>query len=111
MALASGVTAVLHPSAVPVLPGVLELIQAGVVPGGTRSNEGFIEPFVKWAGEVDPETRTALADAQTSGGLLIAVPEDRAEALVERLKAAPTLVAALVGKLVEGTPGRIIVEA
>lgn len=109
MAVASGVAAVLQSSAMPVLPRVRELIEEGVVPGGTRANEGFLEPFVDWA-EVDTTTRTVLADAQTSGGLLIAVSEDRAEELVARLKEAGTLAAAQVGKLIEGQAGRILVQ-
>lgn len=109
MAATSGVTAVVQAGAVPILPRVRELIEAGVVPGGTRSNEGFLEPFIEWA-EVDPATRTALADAQTSGGLLIAVAEDRADELVQRLKDARTLAAARVGRLIEGQPGQVIVE-
>lgn len=110
MAKVSGVTAVVQASAVPILPRVRELIAEGVVPGGTRANEGFLEPFITWADGVDPATRVALADAQTSGGLLIAVAEDRADALVQRLLDAHTLAAARIGRLIAGQPGHIIVE-
>ena len=60
---------------------------------------------------VDATTRTTLADAQTSGGLLIAVAEDQVDALVKRLQTAGTLAAVPVGRFVEGTPGRIRIES
>src|SRR5205823_6724455 len=101
MALASGVSAVVNSGAVPVLESVRDLIDAGIVPGGTRTNEGYIEQFVDWADGVDKTTRTLLADAQTSGGLLIAVAEDQADTLVQRLQDAGTLAAARVGRFVE----------
>jgi selenide,water dikinase len=90
---------------------VLDLIAAGVVPGGTWTNVEFIEPFVSWADGVDPHTRVALADAQTSGGLLIAVPPSRADALVQALVAGGTHSAAVIGELIDGVPGAIEVEA
>lgn len=106
MAAASGTAAVLRAGAVPVLPEVLDLIDDDVVPGGTRSNEEFLGPVVRWE-EVDPRVRVALADAQTSGGLLIAVPAARAEQLASALRAAGTHAAAAIGELVEGPPGEI----
>jgi selenide,water dikinase len=110
LTLASGVTAVIHAGAVPLLPGVLELIEQGVVPGGTQSNVEFVAPLVEWDDAVAPAVRIALADAQTSGGLLIAVPPDRVERLVAALKAAGTKAAAIVGELAPGRPGRIRVD-
>jgi selenide,water dikinase len=106
MAEASGLSAVVRAGDVPILPGVLELIAEGVVPGGSRANEEFLQPFLQWQGG-DPETRVALADAQTSGGLLIAVPKDRAADLAAALGAARTPVAVAIGELVEGPPGAI----
>lgn len=109
MAVASGAAAVVRAGAVPILPRVLDLIDEGVVPGGTRSNEQFLEPFVRWDG-VDERMRIALVDAQTSGGLLIAVPPARAERLTRDLASAGTHAAATIGELVGGRPGEIRVE-
>ncbi len=109
MALASGTAAEVHAASVPVLPRVRELIAEGVVPGGSRANEEFLEPFVNWSRGVDAETRTVLADAQTSGGLLIAVSPDRSEDLLRELRRRG-VDAALIGALTTGTPGAISVE-
>jgi selenide, water dikinase len=81
MAKGSGLSARLRGSQIPLLPQVLELIEQDVVPGGTRTNEAFLEPFMTWDVAVDQRLRLAMVDAQTSGGLLIAVSPDRAAAL------------------------------
>jgi len=86
MAAASGLAARIDPGAVPRLPGVEALIAAGHVPGGTRRNREDVAGAVDW-GAADGPTRTLLADAQTSGGLLIALAPDDAEALVAELRA------------------------
>jgi selenium donor protein len=84
MAAASGVDARIHVAAVPILPGARELAEAGHVPGGTKRNLEDLAEFVDWD-ETDPITRTLLADAQTSGGLLIALPAEAAEGLVREM--------------------------
>jgi selenide,water dikinase len=67
----SGVAARIDASAIPVLPGVLELAEDDVVPGGTRRNRAYLRSPVEW-GELTKPEQLVLADAQTSGGLLIA---------------------------------------
>jgi selenide, water dikinase len=67
---ASGVSAVLDPSAVPYLDGAREAVKDGYVSGGTRRNLDWVRPVL--ASDVDEEELLLLADAQTSGGLLIA---------------------------------------
>jgi selenide,water dikinase len=106
MAEGSGLTAVIHANSVPILPGVLDLIDEDVVPGGSRSNEQFLAPFVRW-NDVEDRLRVALVDAQTSGGLLIAVPPVRAQQLLEALRHAGSHTQAVIGELVEGSPGEI----
>lgn len=110
LAAASELGASIEATAVPILPRVLELIDEGVVPGGTRSNEGFMAPHVQWDEEVSPALRTALADAQTSGGLLIAVSEERAAQLIDALEARGSPAAARIGRLTEGLAGSITVQ-
>ncbi len=104
----SGVAARLEAEAVPVLEGVRQLVEAGHVPGGTRRNLEDVGPDVDF-GSLDKETRTVLADAQTSGGLLIAVTPDRLDALLQGLRGAAP-VAAVVGTVEDGAPGKIVVE-
>jgi selenide, water dikinase len=70
MARASGVTAVVDASAVPYLAGAREALAAGYVSGGTRRNLDWVRPHV--ALDVDEDEALLLADAQTSGGLLLA---------------------------------------
>lgn len=81
MARGSRVRVVVHAGAVPVLEGAVDLADVGVVPAGTFRNISFLEGQVEWDSAVDELQRLLLADAQTSGGLLIAVPAARAGAL------------------------------
>jgi selenide,water dikinase len=110
MARASGLSARVMAGAVPILPGVLDLIDQDVVSGGTRTNEAFVAQLVNWGDDVEARLRVALVDAQTSGGLLIAAPKNRVEDLVAALVAAGTHSAARIGELVEGPAGFIAVD-
>ena len=71
MLLASGVAAEIDASAVPLIDGALDLARSGVVPGGTKRNHASVDPHVDWGELTEPE-QLLLADAQTSGGLLVA---------------------------------------
>ncbi|MET8955761.1 selenide, water dikinase SelD [Streptomyces sp. NPDC004393] len=71
LARASGVTAVIDTSAVPYLDGAREAVRDGYVSGGTRRNLEWVTPYTDF-GDTDTDTRLLLADAQTSGGLLVA---------------------------------------
>lgn len=103
---ASGVAAELDAGAVPVLPGALDLARDGVVAGGTRRNRTFVEPHVAW-GDLDEAERFVLADAQTSGGLLIAASDGDAMAAALRARA---VLAAEIGRTTSAPPGRIEVR-
>ncbi len=104
----SGVAAEIDAAAVPLLPGALELAEADVVPAGTRANLAFVDAHVDW-GELPEAERLLLADAQTSGGLLIALPTRRSEELMKALDVRGVQ-ASRIGDLTEGPPGRIIVR-
>ncbi len=103
---ASGLAARIDAARVPVIPGVRELIAAGMVAGGTKRNHAFVSPDVDWAGLAESE-QFLLADAQTSGGLLLTVDPARAGALINALGRHGTPVAAVIGHTVEGAPGHI----
>ncbi|MGQ0848240.1 MAG: selenide, water dikinase SelD [Actinomycetota bacterium] len=103
MLMAAGVGGVIDSTAVPILDGVLDLIAAGVYPGGSERNLASLSGFISADGVEDHMVR-ALADAQTSGGLLIAVPADKADSLVRALSGASTLARAVIGRVIEGTP-------
>jgi selenide,water dikinase len=106
MLVASGVAAELAFEALPVLPHALSLAARGVVPGGTQRNLEAASD-VEWADELAPHERLLCVDAQTSGGLLLAVPPDREIALVQALCEAATPAASVIGRLVAGPAGRI----
>jgi selenide, water dikinase len=72
LARASGVTAVIDAAAVPYLDGAREAAAAGYISGGTRRNLDWVAPHTRFAGSLSETERLLLADAQTSGGLLIA---------------------------------------
>jgi selenide,water dikinase len=109
MLVASGVAARLRAGAVPLLDGARELAAAGHVSGGTKRNLADTAEHVDFASTVDATARTLLADAQTSGGLLIAVPGDRVATLLREIEGkAPT--ATVIGSVLAGQPGRISVE-
>ena len=81
---ASGVSAELELAAIPVLEGVRELIADGVVPGGTVRNHTAVSRFAQF-GDIAKEEQLLLSDAQTSGGLLIAVDAPLTAALLQAL--------------------------
>lgn len=82
---ASGVSAQIEAAAVPLLPGARQLAVDNVVPGGTLRNLEAASRFTRF-GDADESTRLLLADAQTSGGLLIAVDGPLAKALLQALE-------------------------
>ena len=102
---ASNVSARIRASLVPLLPGARELARAGHIAGGTRRNLSDAEQHTTFAADVSDIDRLLLCDAQTSGGLLISVPSDRADALVKALREEPTPAAAIVGDIRAGAPG------
>jgi len=106
---ASGAAAELRAAAVPLLPRAREAAERGAVPGGTERNMASVADAVHFAAGVDQTTRLLLADAQTSGGLVIAVAAERADALVAALVRERTPAAAVIGRVVSGTPGVIAV--
>ncbi len=108
MLAASGVSAEIDAAAVPVLPGALELAERDLVAGGTRKNHAFLKAHVDW-GEVPMAEQLILADAQTSGGLLIAAAGARARRLEAEL-ARRGVSAWNIGRTEGGHPGGVSVR-
>lgn len=109
MAVASGLAARISAARIPMLPEAHSLARQGAIAGGTARNFEFLEDKVSYDEAIDEETRLLLADAQTSGGLLIAVPRDRLEALDAALGRRGVPAIAHIGELLDGPPGRITV--
>jgi selenide,water dikinase len=107
---ASGLAAEIAVSNLPLMAGVRELAAAGLVPGGTTRNLDAATQ-VEWAAGVSEIDRVLVADAQTSGGLLLAVAPERLDTLLASLASEQTLASAVIGRLVAGSAGTIRVEA
>jgi len=110
MLAASGVSAEIDAAAVPLLPNAAELVARGAIPGGTERNREALAPHVTFEPGVAEAMRVLLFDAQTSGGLLIAVDPDRANTLLAALQREGTPAAARIGRLARGVPGAIAVR-
>ncbi len=106
---ASKVGAEIAYEALPILPHALSLATRGVVPGGTQRNLAAASQ-AEWADDVTPPERLLCVDAQTSGGLLLAVPPEHEAALVAALREAATPAAAVIGRLTAGPPGHVRVS-
>jgi len=109
LAAGSGLSATVHASAVPVIDGVRALLEQGMVAGGTLRNHGYVSESVEWGG-LPRDEQLLLADAQTSGGLLVAVERHAVGELVRELESRGALTAAVVGSTLEGPPGRTTVR-
>jgi len=93
----SAVSARLEAARIPLLPGVVPLAEAGLVPGGTRRNLAAVADVVRWDPAIPEPRRAVIGDAQTSGGLLIATPDGRG--LLQALARAGVTGAAQVGEI------------
>ena len=107
MAAGSGVGVTVSLGDVPILPGVDELITMDMAPGGTYNNLEQISPDVSFDPSLTENDRLLLCDAQTSGGLLLSVAEDRTEGLIEALQAAGTPAASPIGCVTDDASGLI----
>jgi selenide,water dikinase len=108
MVCGAGVQAILNQEMVPVLDAAWKYAAAGTIPGGTKNNLDYVKEVVQWS-ETTPELmKYILADAQTSGGLLISLPENQACLLVERLREAGIHASTIIGRIVAGEPGIIV---
>lgn len=112
MTRASGVGARIKLSNLPILSEVWELAKEGCIPGGTRRNYDYLQEkeAVVWDPGIDETTRLVVADAQTSGGLLISVAKEKSRDLLSLLETKKTPAAALIGEIVENASGQIRVE-
>lgn len=110
LAKASNCSAIINFSAVPVLEKAVHYVNEGIAPGGTHANWRFMNDWTRYAPELTKEQQLIVCDAQTSGGLLIAVAPEKADALVAELTRRGTPAAAIIGELVEGDAGRMEVK-
>jgi selenide,water dikinase len=105
----SNVSARLTLSRIPFIQGVRELAKS-CIPGGTRANLRHVSDKMVWEEGITEDEKLMLADAQTSGGLLIAVASDKVDALVTGLSVRGVETRAVIGEVISGEAGRIFVE-
>lgn len=103
----SGVGARINLSRIPVLPEAWDLIDQGIAPGGTHRNLEYLQNDIIWDDTINNQSKLVLADAQTSGGLLIAVAPEKAQQLIAGLEQAKVPEVAIVGEIVEDSSHQI----
>jgi selenide, water dikinase len=109
MLAASGVGARIELGAAPVLDEAWALAAENCIPDGSHNNYGYAGSFVTWEEVIERPARMVLCDAQTSGGLLLAVSPERTGDLLAALKEMATPAAAVIGEIVPGEPGGQII--
>ncbi len=109
MAEGSEATLVLYSDKIPMMQGAIDLAMLGLVPEGTYANERFIGDKVRFADNVKREHMDIMFDPQTSGGLLISLPEEKVDELLKELEGLDTKYA-VIGKVTEKQDKYLIVE-
>ena len=99
----SGVSANISVSDIPVIKGTHELIENGIAPGGTMRNLDSLSQVAQWENGVTENQKILLSDAQTSGGLLIAVDHEKSESLLDTLSLNGVQTISIIGDIIEST--------
>lgn len=92
------------------LPSVKELAEKGIVPGGTKRNLKFVEDKVQFGKHLTDIDKLLLADAQTSGGLLISLPAEKAEKYISKFNELSEIKAVIIGKILDKSDKIIYAE-
>ena len=111
MAQASGVSVELDVARLPLLPGADVLAGAGHISRASKSNRSFAETMMRIEGSPDPVRLEPVFDAQTSGGLLISVPAERADELVDKARSAGAAAACVVGRVLAAKDVALVLRA
>ncbi len=107
---ASDVSAKIDYSVLPFLPSVKELAERGIVPGGTKRNLKFVKDKVQFGKHLSNIDKLLLADAQTSGGLLISLPAEKAQKYITKFNELSEIKAMVIGEIVEKSDINIFVK-
>ncbi len=108
--IASGAGAEISAHSIPFVEGALKFAKMGTIPAGSRANQFYLddEEKVELVADIPEEHEVLLYDAQTSGGLVIAVEPDKSEALLEAiLESGNPFEPVRIGHIIEATPGFI----
>jgi selenide, water dikinase len=110
MASGSNRTLVIELSRLPLLPGAERLAHKPYLTRASATNAAYVQPSLRIEGKVDPVRLEFFYDAQTSGGLLISVPRENAEALVENLRKRGAASACVIGEVVEKQDAALVLK-
>lgn len=110
MAIASEKTISISSGAIPIIEGVEELVAQNIVPGGTINNMDFVKDTVEWGQDISKTMKTVLCDAQTSGGLLISLPMEFKNEILNDLRKNNNSNAWYVGEVVKNSSGKMLVK-
>jgi selenide,water dikinase len=106
----AGVGVVINTREVPLLPGLQDLVETGLVPGGLYRNKQFRLPYTVIDDNVPGWLVEVLFDPQTSGGLLIAVEKAQGEELMANIKEAGIKEARIIGSVTDKFQGKIVIQ-
>ena len=109
MSMASKCDVEIHFDKLPFIGNTKELATAGIIPGGTFNNLDYVKGDVNF-GDYGRTQQLLLADAQTSGGLLVALPPNEADKYLEGLHLAGIEIACVVGRFIDGGVGKIYIR-
>jgi selenide,water dikinase len=98
IAKASGVSMEIDTTRIPALPGALELLDAGCIPGASFRNLSHVEASAEFSPDISYSRKMLTLDPQTSGGILMCAPPDQAEAILAELCARCCAASAIIGK-------------
>ncbi|MBN1155123.1 selenide, water dikinase SelD [candidate division KSB1 bacterium] len=106
---ASKVDALLFADQIPLIPEAYDFASANIIPGGTKANMSYVSDWISWDEEITEILKIILCDAQTSGGLLISLPEPFARPFIEELEL-NSVNASIIGKIIRPGNGEIMVN-
>jgi len=105
----SGMALRLDSSQIPIFPEAIEYAKMGMMPGGTFKNKEFRLGMIEFSSGVDPPFQDILFDPQTSGGLMICVKREQADALVSKLMDAGVATSKIIGEVISAPAEKIFV--
>jgi selenide,water dikinase len=111
MACGAGLGLNIFSSQVPILEGTKKLAEDGFIPGGTKSNHKWLRDHVQYSGAIDEISQMILCDAVTSGGLLVALPQEQADQAISKLHEAGVEYASWIGNVVSKHPNQIFISS
>lgn len=106
----SAVTAEIEFSRLPLFPDVMSYAEEGMFSGANERNSDYCSKFAEFDDDITREMKAILFDAQTSGGLLISLPEEEVEEALKKIRDAGNDQACIIGRIAEGTDRKIKIK-